>query len=80
MGLRTSYYDKLIESSTKRYSPSEWGEIFPENFLINNMESNHNAFMNKNASDVLGYSPTEIKQMGSEYFVKFFKPEDLLGF
>ncbi|MBE5318741.1 hypothetical protein IM793_06225 [Pedobacter sp. MR2016-19] len=55
------------------------GELLPASMIVQDVGLNYNLFMNKVGCDYLGKDSDALREMGPEYFLRFFPLEEMLN-
>jgi len=67
------------ELRASKYFIEQVTDNSPELLYIFDLHQGRNIYINRYVSTVLGYTPEEIKDRGSEFFANIFHPEDIPG-
>ncbi len=59
------------------FSIEEVGNYLPGNVLVTNLNSLSTEYMNHSGCNILNHSVEELKELGTEYFQRFFVPEEM---
>jgi len=71
-------FDQLVQK--KIITLDDFGDRFPGNILVTNLETLNVEYINKRGSEGLKHSTEEIVEKGALYFKQFFYPEDVENF
>lgn len=66
--------------SNQMLSISDIGDYVPGSVMVQNLGTMVNSYMNKFGCDILRKSSEELREMGPEYFNRYFPPEELKFF
>jgi PAS domain S-box-containing protein len=71
---------KIQEVRENSYFIKKVSEAIPDIFYIYDIVSNRNIFTNKSIGEYLGYTQSQIFEMGDQLFSKLMHPDDLMTF